>query len=151
MRGLINYPDVIRPLAETLVRIPINAMQLRQVRERLLDAALHHDTLETAQVLTILREDALERVVKKLEEVTLAFSFLAHKADPEEAKRDLALVAEKLDVGPAIDVELEEAHRRYATEWDGDAFDDYVRLLRSKQQMEDVFMNALMPDEAPAS
>ncbi|WP_341209921.1 DNA primase [uncultured Sphingomonas sp.] len=151
IKGLINYPDLIRPLAETLDRIPINAMRLRQVRETLLDAALRHDALETSQVVTILRQDGQEPVLKKLEEVTLAFSFLAHKADPEQARRDLALVAEKLDVGPALETELEDAHRRYTADWDGSAFDEYVRLLQAKQRMEDIFMDALMPEEAPAS
>ncbi len=151
MKGLIEYPDMIRPLSETLVRIPIQAMRIRQVRERLLDAALAHDNLETDQVRTILREDALEHVVKKLDEVKLAFSFIAHKAQPEQARRDLALVAEKLDVGPAMDFELEEARARYVNEWNDDEFQEYVQLLTIRRQMDEVFMNALMPDEAPVS
>ncbi|KQT32655.1 DNA primase [Sphingomonas sp. Leaf412] len=151
IRGLIRYPDLLRPLAETLVRIPIASIRLRQVREVLLDAALHHDALETAHVLTILRQDALEPVVAKLEEVTLAFSFLAHKAEPEQARRDLALVAEKLDVGPAIDVEIEEARERYSADWNQPDFDEYVRLLKAKQRMDEVFMDALLPEEEPAA
>ena len=148
IRGLIRYPDMIRPLSETLVRIPINAIQLRQVRERLLDAALHHDTLETTQILTILRQDALEPVVKKLEEVTLAFSFLAHKAEPDQARRDLALVAEKLSDGPAIDSEIEEARERYLAAWNEGDYGEYIRLLKEKQRMDALFMDALLPEEA---
>lgn len=150
-RGLILYPDMIRPLSETLVRIPVNAIRLRQVRERLLDAALHEDALDSARVLTILRQDALEPVVKKLGEVTLAFSFLAHKAEPEQARRDLALVAEKLDVGPAIETEIAEARTRYSDGWNERDYEEYVRLLKAKQRMDEVFMDALLPDEAPAA
>jgi DNA primase len=148
IHGLIRYPDMIRPLSETLVGIPINAIQLRQVRERLLDAALHHDALETAHVLTILREDALEPVVRKLGEVTLAFSFLAHKADPDQARRDLALVAEKLSDGSAIDSEIEEARERYLAAWNEGDYGEYIRLLKEKQRMDALFMDALLPEEA---
>ncbi|MCP3733807.1 DNA primase [Sphingomonas sp. RP10(2022)] len=147
--GLIRFPDMIAPLAETLVRLPINAIQLRQTRERLLDVALRDQNLETPTVITTLREDGLGGVLAKLKEVTLAFSFLAHKADPEQARRDLAFVAEKLDVGPALDVELKEANDRYVSNWDASDFEEYVRLLKAKQRMEQIFMDALSPDDMP--
>lgn len=151
IKGLLRYPDLIAPLAETLVRLPINSIKLRQVRERMLDAALEYRTLETEQLLTILREDALGPVVDKLGEVTLAFSFLTHKADSEQARHDLSQVAEKLDIGPALDVELQEAKDKYAKDWNDDDFNDYVRLLRAKQRIDQIFMDALMPDEAPVT
>ncbi len=149
--GLLRFPSMIAPLSEVLVRIPVHSIKLRQMRERLLDAALGSADLETDQVLTILRLDALEPLVRKLEEVKLAFSFLSHNADRDQACRDIALVAEKLEVGPALDAELEEAKMRYAEEWNDAAFAEYTRLLIAKQQVDKVFMDALLPDEEPAA
>lgn len=150
MKGLIHYPALIAPLAESLVQLPVNSIKLRQTREVLLDSALDRPSLETAELLAILRDEGLANVLKHMEGVTLAFSFLSHKADADQAKRDLALVADALVVGPDLAVDLKAAHDRWTARWEERDYEEYVRLLLAQQQVEQAFRDALMADEDAA-
>ncbi len=149
MKGLLHYPDMVAPLAETLARLPMNSKALRQMREEMLDAALHDDALESEKLIADMRRAGLQPVLRGMEDVTLAFSFLAHNADPATARADMALLAEKLDVGPALDAELKEAKDRYTDHWDDVYFGEYTRLLKVRQRMERMFMDALRPEDGP--
>ena len=154
LKGLIRYPDLIGPLAETLIAIPINAIQLRQVREVMLESRLAHPRLETEALLSDLRAEGLKGVLDKMEDVTLAFSFLGHNGDDEAARdaarRDIALVAEALATGPALDTELGDARARWEGDWSDEGYADYVRLIQTRNEIERVFRDALLPDETPA-
>jgi len=146
----MRYPDLIAPLAEGLVRIPMKAMRLRQTREAMLDAALRRPLLEPAELLSILKDEGLGGVLQKMDEVTLAFSFLVHKADPAVARRDLALVVEALGAKPELEVDIEQAQARSAS-WSDSDFSDFAGLVQLKNEVDQAFSDALQTDEEAAA
>lgn len=150
-KGLLRYPDLIAPLAEILVRIPTRAKKLRITREALLDAALREPRLESEQARAILRAEGRADVLKQMdEEVTLAFSFLSHKADPEASRRDLTLVAEALMTRPELDSEIAEAQDRSA-DWSDADFVAFSDLLRTKNEIDKALYETLWPEGEPAA
>ncbi len=142
LKGLLRYPALIAPLAETIVRIPINAMRLRQVREVMLASALRNGALETNELEADLRADGHAGVLRQMEAVTLAFSFLTHQGDSEQAKLDLVLAIETLSDGPEFEIGIQQAQAR-EHEWSADDFENYVKLLRAKSDSERLFQDSL--------
>ena len=148
IKGLINRPYLIGPLAERLGDIPINAQKLRITREAMLEAALVQGDLETEGLRAILKAEGRADVLQQMDSVKLAFSFLNPQCDATEADRDLSLVVETLASAPAIKAEIDAAQER-RNEWSAADFDEYVQLLAFRRDAEQVFMDALMPDDAP--
>ncbi|MBN8807247.1 MAG: DNA primase [Sphingomonas sp.] len=149
IKGLILHPDLIAPKAETVQRLPINATKLRLTRIAMLDAVLSRPTLETDELRAILKGEGLADVLNQMDALTLAFSFLNPQSDKAVAERELTLAIDALVDGPAFEADIADAQSRL-NEWSDQDFDDYVGLVKTKQDMERLFRDALLPeDETP--
>jgi DNA primase len=149
IKGLINYPELIRPLAELMVRLPVEAIKLRQTREAMLNAALPNENLDSATLISMLKDEGLAAVLKQMESVTLAFSFLSHNAAPDQAKRDLTAVADALVGGLEIDEDIEHARKRWSDHADERVYAEFEELLKAKRDADEAFKQAMSPEEAP--
>ena len=143
-KGLLRFPEMIAPLAEILVCIEVQSRPLRQARLLMLDAALANQSLETSELRSILERDALGPVLKAFERVSLAFSFLDARADPDVAKRDLTAVMDVLAAKPQLDRELAEAQVAFKEQASEGAFQVLERLLHDKRELDEAFRDAIM-------
>jgi len=147
MAGLVRFPDMIGPLGELLVRLPINSIRLRQTRESMLDSALDDPNLETEGLKAILRREGLATVLEALERVTLAFSFLSRDGEPEQARKELGTVADALAVAPELEADIALARERWVNDAEERDYDEFERLLKLRAQVNETFRDSMMPDE----
>ena len=146
IKGLLRYPDLIAPMAELLVRIPIKSKRLRQTREVMLITALQNVDLDPAIAERALREDGQAAVLSRLADIGIGFSFVRAGSDEMTARRDLQLVVEILATTPELDADLASA-RAKAAEGSASDFDVLARLVREKHEHDQAFQNTLHPDD----
>jgi DNA primase len=116
-------------------RLPILDARQARLRDLMLEAALTHAALDQGQLLTILAE---KDAAPLLEEVNLkrglAFSFTRREAEPERARRDLALAIEALAARPGLDAALEAATARLKEAGDEASFEEQQRLRTARDE-----------------
>jgi DNA primase len=105
------------------------------LRDLLLEAALSHSALDCEALNTILAQrDATALLEAARLKRGLAFSFTRRDAEPERARRDLALAVEALAARPELDAALAEATRRFSEENDEAAFAEQQRLRTARDE-----------------
>lgn len=146
MHGFFRHPNLIAPMAETFAGVGMNSIPLRQVRGHMLDAALANPKLTSSDLREILRADALEPILQKIERVTLAFSFLVSGTKPEQAAKDLSAVVDALFATPRLDEEVDRLRERWKDGFDERDYQAYERVLKHKHDVEEAFKLATMPE-----
>jgi DNA primase len=147
LAGLLRHPTMIRACAEALSMLVIDDPDLDQLRSLMLELAFDTASVESTDVDTIFAEAGLAGLVTQLRRADgLAFSFIHGEADPEVARRDLALAIEALASRPELDAALEAATARLAMGADADGFAEQMRLIAARAES-DRALAALSGDE----
>ena len=127
--GLLRYPEMLASCAEALSGLHIEDEALDRLRIVLIDATYDGITLDSGNILTICDSADLGTLAKHLATTNgLAFSFARRQAEPELARRDLAMVIEAIAARPQLDAALAEATARLMDTWDEGGFAEQVRL-----------------------
>ena len=133
--GLARFPAMIGEYAEAIDRLPISDPDAAALRDQLLEAALSHSALDCDTLNTILAARGASPLLEAARlKRGLAFSFTRRDAEPERARRDLALAVEALAARPALDAALAEATRRFSEENDEAAFAEQQRLRTARDE-----------------
>ena len=127
--GLLRYPEMLASCAEALSGLHIEDEQLDRLKIVLIDATYEGITLDSSNILSICDSADLGTLAKHLATMNgLAFSFARRQAEPELARRDLAMVIEAIAARPQLDAALAEATARLMETWDERGFAEQVRL-----------------------
>ncbi len=133
--GLARFPALIGEHAEAIDRLPISDPDAAALRDLLLEAALSHSALDCDTLNTILAARGASPLLEAARlKRGLAFSFTRRDAEPERARRDLALAVAALAARPALDAALAEATRRFSEENDEAAFAEQQRLRTARDE-----------------
>ncbi len=129
LAGLLHHPAMLLTCGESVSALAIEDMELDRLRSRLIDAACDGEALDSATIITICDSAGLGALAKQLTSANgLAFSFAKAQAEPELARRDLAMAIEALAARPQLDAALQEATARLAETWDEKGFAEQMRL-----------------------
>jgi len=139
MAGLLRHPTMVTTCAEALSMLVIEDAEIDRLRTVLLEAAyappLAEPGVETDEIGTIFHQTGLSALVESLRRANgLAFSFTRGEADPEVARRDLALAIEALASRPELDAALEAATARLAMGPDAVSFAEQMRLVEARAE-----------------
>ena len=98
-------------------------------------AAMANAALDPEALHTILADSGGASLIEGLgRKRGLAFSFTRRDAEPERARRDLALAIETLAARPGLDAALEAATARLKDGGDEAAFDEQQRLRAARDE-----------------
>ena len=140
LHGLARHPELIAAHAETLSRLMFHDRAQALVQEVLLRAALTEPRLDTGRVATILDEEGLGAFLATAAGANhIAFSFLSGKADPADARRDLASVIDLLVAVHEVRRELGRATARLVAGGGDDAYAEQQRLREAERNMQSAF------------
>jgi DNA primase len=129
MAGLLHHPDMLPTCLETLSGLQIDDFDLDRLRSRLIDAACDGEALDSANIVTICDSAGLGALARQLTSANgLAFSFAKAQAEPDLARRDLAMAIDALGSRPQLDAALQDATARLAETWDEKGFSEQMRL-----------------------
>jgi DNA primase len=146
--GLILRPDLISFHHELIDHLRFADEMLEQIRLALVDAVVHHGSLESADMGHILREAGVAAAANRLVGTNgLAFSFLRSDSDPTRAARDLGEAIDVLATRPMIDAALAEATRAFAASTDEAAFAEQQRLTLERADAEKRLLALMEPEE----
>lgn len=142
--GFLRHPRLIAPLAETFGDVEMNSIPLRQVREVMFRYALSDLDPKPENLRLVLKEEALEKEVRHLDRIKLAFSFLLPSTGPQDVDRDLAAVTDRLVVAPRLDDELERLRNKLGQTFDESVFDSIRRVTAFRAKIETSFKDAML-------
>ncbi len=149
LAGLMNHPCSIRDLSEAVGGLSFDDPDLNALRSALLDAAYDHPTLDSQTLMAICDSHGLAHIRHSIFKTRgAAFSFTRKGADPEVARRDLALAVEALAVRPELVIALTKATQRLAADGNEQDLADQQRL-RAALDLADQNLAALIMGEAP--
>ncbi|MDB5701843.1 MAG: primase [Sphingomonadales bacterium] len=151
MAGLIFHPSIVLTCGETLSSITMSDMTLDLMRNVLLEAAYDGDLVEIGRVDTICQSAGLSDVLEELRSSNshnrLAFSFLRSNAEPERARRDLAMLIEAATARPELAEALAAATARVAAGGDEESFAEQARLNRAFSEAKETLMSLMGYDD----
>jgi DNA primase len=151
MVGLVRHPSIILTCGETLSALVLVDTALDALRHALLEAAYIGDVVETEQVDTICNQAGLSGVLKELRASNshnrLAFSFLRSDAEPERARRDLAMLIEAATARPELAAALAAATSRAMASGDDDSIAEQARLVRAESEANLTLMSLMGYDD----
>lgn len=134
--GLLRHPILITTCSEALASLPLADDDCRRLRGCLLELAYAGQVIDHAAIDTISIDVGLGTLVNRLRRSNgLAFSFVRDDAEPEVARRDLAMVIEALASRPELDAALEAATARLAMGTDVDWIEQ-VRLSAARAEVD---------------
>jgi DNA primase len=129
MAGLLRHPTLLSTCGEALSGLIIDDQELDRLRFVLIDAACSGEVLDSQNILPICAESGLAGLAEQLVSANgLAFSFAKAQAEPEVARRDLAMAIETLAARPHLDSALADATARLSEDWDENGFAEQMRL-----------------------
>ncbi len=151
MAGLIRHPAIILTCGETLSCLRLADSRLESLRNMLLEAAYDTDIVETGRIDTICSETGLTGVLEELRSSNshnrLAFSFLRSNAEPERARRDLAMLIEAATARPELAAALAAATARAMASGDANAMAEQARLTRAEHDANLTLMSLMGYDD----
>ena len=148
LAGLLRHPVVIHACAEALAMLTLEDRDLDRLRTSLLESAFGSPSVDSDGAATIFANSGLEEVVSGLRLANgLAFSFTRSDADPEIARRDLAMAIEALASRPELDAALDAATARQAMGADADDFAEQMRLITARAEADRVLAALTQGDE----
>jgi DNA primase len=149
LAGLLRHPDMITQCGESLAMLVITDARLDDLKNTLIDAVYDHAALESAQIDAICAEAGFGATLAELRTANgLAFSFAQRQAEPELARRDLAMVIEVLAARPELDAALAAATTRLAQQGDETGFVEQQRLRAARLDADRKLAALMQGDEA---
>ncbi len=143
--GFLRHPWMIAPLAEIFSDIEMNSKKLRLIREAMFRETLSTPDLDSESLRERLKADALGPVVTRLDQITLAFSFLSSGTPRTTAARDLAAVAEALVMKPRLDSQISFQKEEFNQSSDDASYQRLEELLKQKHAIDHAFLEAMRP------
>lgn len=138
LAGLMRYPDLILPLAESVAQLVTSDSALERLRRLMLGAAYDHPALDSDTLMAICVADDFGILRNALGDATgPSFSFTSTRADPDLARRDLTLMIETLAQRPGAARALAEATQRLATTGSVDDLADQQQCRLALQRADD--------------
>jgi len=135
LSGLVRHPALILTCAEALAVLPIRDEELNAFKALLVDAAYDGDIVETGALDHICSTHDASALLEELRAFNgLAFSFTRGDADPQVARRDLAMAIEALAARPELDAALAAATARLVDGWNEDGFAEQQRLRAERSE-----------------
>jgi DNA primase len=151
MAGLVAHPSIVLTCGETLSSIVMSDMTLDLMKNVLLEGAYEGDLVEIGRVDTICQSAGLSGVLEELRSSNshnrLAFSFLRSNAEPERARRDLAMLIEAATARPELAEALAAATARVAAGGDEESFAEQARLNRAFSEAKETLMSLMGYDD----
>ena len=149
MAGLVRHPAMILTCSEALATLSFADAALDRLRIVLLDAAYDGDLVESTALGPICDSAGLAAVLGELRaSMGLAFSFTRSDADPQMARRDLAMAIEALAARPELDAALAAATARLAEGWDEEGLAEQQRLMAARAQADQKLAALVHDDES---
>ncbi len=135
MAGLLRHPALVVTCAEALAMLTFADPLLDRLRSLMIERAFDREAVDSPRVDTIFEQAGLASLVADLQRANgLAFSFTRGEADPEVARRDLAMAIEALASRPELDAALDAATARMAMGPDADGFAEQMRLIAARAE-----------------
>ena len=132
--GLAAFPDLLLEEAEQLAAFPLPDRAAEQLKQRLLDAALHAPRLDSAALQPMLSDAGTSKLLHEVRGGSgVAFSFNREGVDPARGRADLKALIELLAERRAIAAALADATRRVG-EGDEQAVAEQHRLALANQE-----------------
>lgn len=132
--GLAAYPDLLLEEAEQLAAFPLPDRAAEQLKQRLLDAALHAHDLDSRGLTPILSDAGTAKLLSEVRRGTgVAFSFNREGVDPARGRADLKALIELLAERREIAAALADATRRVG-QGDELAVAEQHRLAKANQE-----------------
>ncbi len=151
MVGLVRHPAILLTCGESLSCLALADPRLENLRNILLEAAYDHDIVETGRIDTICHDAGLSGMLEELRSSNshnrLAFSFLRSDADPERARRDLAMVIEAVTARPELSAALAAATARAIAHGDAESMAEQARLARAEHEANLTLMSLMGYDD----
>ncbi len=151
MVGLVRHPSIILTCGETLSCIRFADPRLETLRNVLVEAAYECDVVEIGRIDAICAEAGLTGVLEELRSSNshnrLAFSFLRSNAEPERARRDLAMLIEAATARPELSAALAAATARAMASGDADSMAEQARLARAEHEANLTLMSLMGYDD----
>jgi len=133
--GLARFPALIGEHAEQIAALDLSDAAAARLRDLMVEAAMTHATLDPEALNTILAGNGGASLLEILRRKRgLGFSFTRRDAEPDRARRDLALAIETLAARPGLDAALEAATARLKDGGDEAAFDEQQRLRTARDE-----------------
>ncbi len=148
MAGLVRHPALILTCAEALSVLPISDPALSEFKSALIDAAYDGGLVETGALETICNSLGLSDLLASLLAFNgLAFSFTRSDADPQVARRDLAMAIEALASRPELDAALAAATARLIDESGDEGYAEQMRLMTARRDADQKLAALVQGDE----
>jgi DNA primase len=135
LAGLARFPALIGEHFEAVRELPLAEADAAALRDLMLEAAMVNGALDPEALNTILADSGGASLLMKLgRKRGLGFSFTRRDAEPDRARRDLALAIEALAARPGLDAALDAATARLQQGGDQAAFDEQQRLRAARDE-----------------
>jgi DNA primase len=135
LAGLARFPALIGEHFEAVRELPLAEADAAALRDLMLEAAMVNGALDPEALNTILADNGGASLLAKLgRKRGLGFSFTRRDAEPDRARRDLALAIEALAARPGLDAALDAATARLQQGGDQAAFEEQQRLRAARDE-----------------
>ena len=148
LAGLIRHPAEIARHMEVLGSLRMADGALGRLFEAVVDVALEDRALDSARLVTILRNSGFEAVARDLLRAdTMPYSFTQPTGDEARAREDLDEAIAILVARPEVDAALADATSAMQARFTDEAFERQVALVREKQALELRLANLVQSNE----
>jgi DNA primase len=148
LAGLIRHPAEIARHMEVLGSLRMADGALGRLFEAVVDVALEDRALDSARLVTILRNSGFEAVARDLLRAdTMPYSFTQSTGDATRARDDLDEAIAILVAQPEVDAALADATSAMQARFTDEAFERQVALVREKQALELRLANLVQSNE----
>ncbi|ONF97197.1 DNA primase [Sphingomonas jeddahensis] len=148
LAGLIRHPAEIARHMEVLGSLRMADGALGRLFEAVVDVALEDRALDSARLVTILRNSGFEAVARDLLRAdTMPYSFTQPIGDEARAREDLDEAIAILVAGPEVNAALADATAAMQARFTDEAFERQVALVREKQALELRLANLVQSNE----
>ena len=148
LAGLIRHPAEIARHMEVLGSLRMADGALGRLFEAVVDVALEDRELDSARLVTILRNSGFEAVARDLLRAdTMPYSFTQPTGDASRAREDLDEAIAILVTQPEVDAALADATSAMQARFTDEAFQRQVALVKEKQALELRLANLVQSNE----
>lgn len=133
LASLMRHPEQISPHREMLSGLQIGDPNLARIADAMIVASVRKETVETQALLTILGQGEVYNMAKgMLRADTFTLTPSRMTADPDRVSRDLEEAIRVMAQGPELETALEEATRRFESDFSEENFAEQQRIRALK-------------------
>ena len=148
LAGLIRHPAEIARHMEVLGSLRMADGALGRLFEAVVDVALEDQALDSARLVTILRNSGFEAVARDLLRAdSMRYSFTQPAGDEARAREDLDEAIAILVAGPEVDAALAEATSAMQARFTEEAFERQVALVNEQEALRKRLANLVQAKE----